>query len=45
MAMDYAVQSGVSEEPKEDVYISTLDAATHSFIDFQNPVCVFRFIY
>ncbi|OVA06658.1 Histidine kinase-like ATPase [Macleaya cordata] len=41
MALDYATQSGVSEEPREPIYIQALDSA-HDFIDFCSPVCVLR---
>lgn len=41
MALEYATQSGVSEEPREDIYLQTLDARTN-FLDFHSPVFVFR---
>ncbi|KAL6591876.1 hypothetical protein ACP70R_049739 [Stipagrostis hirtigluma subsp. patula] len=43
MALDYAMQSGVSEEPREAIYLNSLEG-TYKFIDFQSPVFVFRFI-
>ncbi|KAK1259723.1 DNA topoisomerase 6 subunit B [Acorus gramineus] len=41
MALEYATQSGVSEEPREALYIQALEDAKN-FIDFHGPVCVFR---
>ncbi|KAL4198195.1 hypothetical protein AMTRI_Chr03g44710 [Amborella trichopoda] len=41
MALEYAAQSGVSEEPREDIYISALEGAP-KFLDLHHPVCVFR---
>ncbi|XP_050221916.1 DNA topoisomerase 6 subunit B [Mercurialis annua] len=43
MALEYATQSGVSEEPREDIYIQALEV-DHKFIDFQSPIFIFRFI-
>lgn len=43
MALEYATQSGVSEEPREDIYLSTLENL-QNFIDFHSPVFVFRLI-
>lgn len=43
MAIEYATQSGASEEPREAVYLSSLEG-THDFIDFHSPVFVFRLI-
>ncbi|XP_010544240.1 PREDICTED: DNA topoisomerase 6 subunit B isoform X2 [Tarenaya hassleriana] len=43
MALEYATQSGVSEEPREDIYIQQLDPKNH-FVDFQSPAFVFRLI-
>lgn len=43
MAMEYATQSGASAEPKEEMYIQSLDA-TDNFTDFQSPLFVFRLI-
>ncbi|KAI3984321.1 hypothetical protein MKX01_011275 [Papaver californicum] len=39
MAMDYATQSGVSEEPREAIYIQAVDN-THNFFDLCSPVCM-----
>lgn len=44
MAMEYATQSGVNEEPREDIYIQSLEAADHKYVDFHSPVFVFRLI-
>lgn len=41
MALEYATQTGVSEEPRETVYIQSLEPNT-KFIDLQSPVFVFR---
>lgn len=41
MAMEYATQSGVKEEPREDIYIQSLEAEKQ-FIDLQSPLFVFR---
>ncbi|XP_010257406.1 PREDICTED: DNA topoisomerase 6 subunit B isoform X3 [Nelumbo nucifera] len=41
MALEYATQSGVSEEPREDIYIRAVEGA-YDFIDFHSPVFVFR---
>ncbi|XWS28256.1 hypothetical protein CRYUN_Cryun25bG0050900 [Craigia yunnanensis] len=41
MALEYATQSGVSEEPREDIYLQSLDAKSN-FLDFHSPVFVFR---
>ncbi|GJM99710.1 hypothetical protein PR202_ga16837 [Eleusine coracana subsp. coracana] len=43
MALEYAMQSGVSEEPREDIYLNSLDAS-YKFVDFQSPLFVFKFI-
>lgn len=43
MALDYAMQSGVSEEPREAIYLNSLEGS-YKFVDFQSPVFVFRFI-
>ncbi|OIS98705.1 PREDICTED: DNA topoisomerase 6 subunit B isoform X1 [Nicotiana attenuata] len=42
MALEYATQSGVNEEPREDIYIESLDEDKKNFIDFKSPVFVFR---
>lgn len=41
MALEYATQSGVNEEPREDIYIESLNE-DKNFIDFQSPIFVFR---
>ena len=43
MALEYATQSGVSEEPREDIFIQALQVENR-FIDFQSPIFVFRLI-
>ncbi|KAJ3693410.1 hypothetical protein LUZ60_008890 [Juncus effusus] len=43
MALEYVTQSGVSEEPREDIYLNSL-GSSHKFVDFHSPVYVFRFI-
>ncbi|CAI0412762.1 unnamed protein product [Linum tenue] len=47
MALEYATQSGVSEEPREDVYIQALEPAAadgKKFLDFHSPTFVFRLV-
>lgn len=41
MAVEYATQSGVSEEPREAIYIQPLKDE-NKFIDFHSPIFVFR---
>lgn len=41
MGLEYATQTGVNEEPREDIYIESLDE-DKNFIDFQSPIFVFR---
>lgn len=41
MGLEYATQTGVNEEPREDIYIQSLDE-DKNFIDFQSPIFVFR---
>ncbi|KAK4760520.1 hypothetical protein SAY87_005413 [Trapa incisa] len=43
MALEYATQSGVSEEPRENIFIQALEM-NHQFMDFTNPIFVFRLI-
>lgn len=43
MAMEYATQSGVREEPRENIYLQPLEPQKN-FIDFHSPVFVFRLI-
>ncbi|XP_047317906.1 DNA topoisomerase 6 subunit B [Impatiens glandulifera] len=42
MALDYATQRGVNEEPKEIVYLQSLDIENNKFIDLKSPSFVFR---
>ncbi|KAL4576878.1 hypothetical protein LXL04_012978 [Taraxacum kok-saghyz] len=44
MAMEYATQSGVKEEPRENIYLQALEPQ-NKFIDFQTPVFVFRLFH
>uniref|UniRef100_A0A0E0B0P9 DNA topoisomerase VI subunit B transducer domain-containing protein n=1 Tax=Oryza glumipatula TaxID=40148 RepID=A0A0E0B0P9_9ORYZ len=44
MALEYAMQSGVSEEPREAFYLNSLEGS-YKFTDFRSPVFVFRFIH
>jgi hypothetical protein len=41
MALEYATQSGVSEEPRETIYIKPLEAENKK-IDLHSPFFVFR---
>ncbi|KAK9999887.1 hypothetical protein SO802_019490 [Lithocarpus litseifolius] len=41
MALEYATHGGVSEEPKEDIYIQSLETEP-KFIDLRSPIFVFR---
>ncbi|XWS73487.1 hypothetical protein CRYUN_Cryun02cG0133500 [Craigia yunnanensis] len=41
MALEYATQSGVSEEPREDIYLQSIDAKSN-FFDLHSPIFVFR---
>ncbi|CAM0950876.1 unnamed protein product [Alopecurus aequalis] len=43
MALEYAMQSGVSDEPREALYLNSLEGS-YKFIDLQSPAFVFRFI-
>jgi len=43
MALEYATQSGVNDEPREDIYLNALESSENS-IDFQSPVFVFRLV-
>ncbi|OMP04162.1 hypothetical protein COLO4_09893 [Corchorus olitorius] len=43
MALEYATQSGVSEEPREDIYLQSLDA-TSNFLDFHSTTFIFRLV-
>ncbi|WZY94768.1 hypothetical protein YC2023_067097 [Brassica napus] len=44
MALEYATQSGVSEEPRENIYLQQLNPNHSNFIDLQSPTFVFRLI-
>lgn len=44
MALEYATQSGVSEEPREDIYLQSLEA-DDNFIDLHSPIFVFRLFH
>lgn len=41
MALEYATQSGVNEEPRESIYIQTLEGE-RKFVDFRSSVFVFK---
>lgn len=41
MALEYATHSGVSEEPRETIYIQSLEAE-NKMIDLHAPFFVFR---
>ncbi|KAK8520560.1 hypothetical protein V6N12_004495 [Hibiscus sabdariffa] len=41
MALEYATQTGVREEPREDIYLQSLDGKGN-FSDFHSPIFVFR---
>ncbi|KAK8936531.1 DNA topoisomerase 6 subunit B [Platanthera zijinensis] len=43
MGLEYATQNGASEEPREDIYLNSLENL-QNFIDFHSPVFVFRLI-
>lgn len=44
MALEYATQTGVNEEPREDIYIPPLQAE-YNFTEFHSPVFVFRLVH
>ncbi|XP_018490667.1 DNA topoisomerase 6 subunit B isoform X1 [Raphanus sativus] len=44
MALEYATQSGVSEEPRENIYLQQLNPSHSNFIDLHSPTFVFRLI-
>ncbi|XP_015875948.1 DNA topoisomerase 6 subunit B [Ziziphus jujuba] len=44
MALEYATQSGVSEEPREAIFLQSLEA-DDCFIDLHNPIFVFRLFH
>ncbi|EXB48402.1 DNA topoisomerase 6 subunit B [Morus notabilis] len=41
MALEYATQSGVSEEPRESIFLQSLEAEDQ-YVDLHNPIFVFR---
>lgn len=43
MALEYATQSGVSEEPREDIYIRAFEG-TSKYLDFHGANFVFRLV-
>ncbi|KAJ6821162.1 DNA topoisomerase 6 subunit B [Iris pallida] len=43
MALEYAAQSGVSEEPRESIYLNALES-TENYVDLHSPTFVFRLI-
>ncbi|THU59228.1 hypothetical protein C4D60_Mb03t22750 [Musa balbisiana] len=43
MALEYATQSGASEELREPIYLSSLEGS-YSYVDLRSPVFVFRLI-
>lgn len=43
MALDYATQTGIIEEPREDIYIKPYEE-NRKFLDFHGTNFVFRFI-
>ncbi|KAK4482400.1 hypothetical protein RD792_009555 [Penstemon davidsonii] len=44
MALEYATQTGVNEEPREDIYMPPLEA-DYGFTNFYSPIFVFRLIH
>lgn len=44
MALEYATQAGVSEEPREDIYIHPLKA-DYEYTQLFSPVFVFRLVH
>ncbi|KAL3647620.1 DNA topoisomerase 6 subunit B [Castilleja foliolosa] len=44
MALEYATQTGVNEQPREDIYIPPLEAEC-KFTEFHSPVFVFRLVH
>ncbi|CAK9146779.1 unnamed protein product [Ilex paraguariensis] len=45
MALEYATQRGVNEEPREPICIPSLEVeAENDFIEFHSPIFVFRFL-
>lgn len=44
MALEYATQTGVNEEPREDIFIPPLEAE-YKFTEFYSPVFVFKLVH
>lgn len=44
MALEYATQAGVNEEPREDIHIPPLQAE-YEYTEFFSPVLVFRLVH
>nr|GMD16404.1 DNA topoisomerase 6 subunit B isoform X1 [Ipomoea batatas] len=44
MALEYATQTGVKEEPREDIYLQAL-SDDKRFTDFHSPIFVFRLFH
>ncbi|KAL3828153.1 hypothetical protein ACJIZ3_016955 [Penstemon smallii] len=44
MALEYATQTGVNEEPREDIYLPPLEA-DYGFTNFYSPIFAFRLIH
>lgn len=44
MGLEYATQTGVNEEPREEIYIESLNE-DKNFLDLQSPIFVFRFYH
>lgn len=44
MALEYATQTGVKEEPREDIYLQAL-SDDKRFSDFHSPIFVFRLFH
>ncbi|WOL13665.1 DNA topoisomerase 6 subunit B isoform X1 [Canna indica] len=44
MALEYAAQSGVTEEPREAIYLNSLEGGSYNYIDLRSPVFIFRLI-
>jgi DNA topoisomerase VI subunit B len=43
MALEYATQSGVSDEPREDAYLNSLEGS-YKYTEFHSPIFVFRLV-
>lgn len=44
MALEYATQAGVNEEPREEIYIPPLEVE-YECTEFFSPVFVFRLVH